>query len=210
MLERRWSTRRAAPRRAEAAATDAIEARTTVNRASKARNTSGTTTRGQALVETALIVIPLILLAFGIIQFGYAFVQLEMIANAARDGARTAATFPQRDGCGCLRPADVTSVTTASPPGIVLGEIASVMDTSSLTVTVDQLTNDSVQPLCSGGCPCTSATCSPVGSTPPTVRVTVSGDVAYLFRLSFWGVGNGFQVNRQVAFRDELRAQPGG
>src|SRR5438477_12372021 len=81
--------------------------------------------RGQSLVETALVLIPLVLLAVGIVQFGYAFVQLEMIANAARDGARTAAAFPQRDGCGCLRTVDQTSVTaseTATPPGIVLGE----------------------------------------------------------------------------------------
>jgi Flp pilus assembly protein TadG len=169
--------------------------------------------RGQSLVETALILIPLVLLAFGIVQFGYAFVQLEMIANAARDGARTAAAFPQRDGCGCLRAADTASVqaaATASPPGIVLGEIANVMDTSGMTVAVDQLTNGTVQALCSGGCPCGSGGCTPVGSTPPTVRVTVSGDVQYLFRLSLWGVGSGFHVNRQVAFRDELRSQPGG
>lgn len=169
---------------------------------------------GQALVETALIIIPLVLLAIGIVQFGYAFVQLAMVANAARDGARTAASFPQRDGCGCIRPADKTSVqaaATATPPGVVLGELANVMDTTGLSVQVDQVTNGAVTALCSGGCPCTGgATCSPVGATPPTVRVTVTGSVPYLFSLGFWGVGTTFQVNRQVAFRDELRAQPGG
>jgi len=169
---------------------------------------------GQSLVETALVLIPLVLLAIGIVQFGYAFIELEMIANAARDGARTAAAFPQRDGCGCIRSADKASIeaaASASPAGVVLGEVANVMDTTALTVSMQQVTNGAVTALCTGGCPCAGgAACSPVGSIPPTVRVTVTGTVPYLFRLGFWGVGNNFTVNRQVAFRDELRAAPGG
>jgi hypothetical protein len=163
--------------------------------------------RGQALVETALVVVPLVLLALGTIQFGYSFMQLNMITNAARDGARQAAAFPQRNGCGCLRPADVSLITDATT-GTVLREIRNVMDTTGFSVNVQQLTGGAVTPLCSGGCPCTSVPCTPVGSSPPTVRVTVTGDVQYLFRLSTSGTG--FHVNKVVEFRDELRSQAGG
>jgi Flp pilus assembly protein TadG len=167
---------------------------------------------GQALIETALVVVPLVLLGIGIVQFGYSFMQLNMIANATRDGARQAAAFPQRDGCGCIRASDKTLITDPST-GTVINQLRSVFDAttlSSFTVTVEQLTGGVATALCTGGCPCTSATCSPTGSDPPTVRVTVTGSVNYLFNFSLWFAGSSWQVNRQVAFRDELRAQPGG
>ena len=163
---------------------------------------------GQALIETALVVVPLVLLGIGIVQFGYSFMQLNMIANAARDGARQAAAFPQRDGCGCLRSTDKTLITDPST-GTVLSELRNVMDTTGFVVTVEQLTGGTVTSLCTGGCPCTSAVCTPFTDV-PTVRVTVTGTVNYLFNFSLWFAGSSWQVNRQVAFRDELRAQPGG
>jgi Flp pilus assembly protein TadG len=166
---------------------------------------------GQALIETALVVVPLVLLGIGIVQFGYSFMQLNMIANAARDGARQAAAFPQRDGCGCLRTTDKTLITDPST-GTVLRQLSNVIDATTLgtfQVQVDQLTGNAVTDLCTGGCPCTSATCTPFTDV-PTVRVTVTGTVNYLFNFSLWFAGSSWQVNRQVAFRDELRAQPGG
>jgi hypothetical protein len=167
---------------------------------------------GQALIETALVVVPLVLLGIGIVQFGYSFMQLNMIANAARDGARQAAAFPQRDGCGCIRSSDRTLITDPST-GTVMNQLRNVIDAPTLStfnVQVEQLTGGVVTPLCAGGCPCTSATCTPTLSDVPTVRVTVTGTVNYLFNFSLWFAGSSWQVNRQVAFRDELRAQPGG
>src|SRR5687767_839952 len=49
--------------------------------------------RGQALVEMALVVVPLVLLVAGIVEVGFAFGRANMITNAARDGARFAATL---------------------------------------------------------------------------------------------------------------------
>ena len=46
--------------------------------------------RGQALVEFALIVPLFVLLLFGIVDFGRAVLASNSIANAAREGARTA------------------------------------------------------------------------------------------------------------------------
>jgi Flp pilus assembly protein TadG len=166
---------------------------------------------GQALIETALVVVPLVLLGIGIVQFGYSFMQLNMIANAARDGARQAAAFPQRDGCGCLRTTDKTLIEDSST-GAVMTQLRNVIDPTTLNtfqVHVEQLTGNVVTPLCTGGCPCTSAVCTPFTDV-PTVRVTVTGTVNYLFNFSLWFAGSSWQVNRQVAFRDELRAQPGG
>ena len=164
---------------------------------------------GQALIETALVVVPLVLLGIGIVQFGYSFMQLNMIANAARDGARQAAAFPQRDGCGCIRSSDKTLITDPST-GTVLSQLRNVMDTTGFVVNVEQVTVPTATTLCAGGCPCTSVPCTPILSNVPTVRVTVTGTVTYLFNFSLWFAGNSWQVNRQVAFRDELRAQPAG
>jgi len=166
---------------------------------------------GQALIETALVVVPLVLLGIGIVQFGYSFMQLNMIANAARDGARQAAAFPQRDGCGCIRTTDKALIEDSST-GTVINQLRSVFDAGTLStfnVHVDQVTGTAVTALCTGGCPCTSIPCSPVTDI-PTVRVTVTGTVNYLFNFSLWFAGSNWQVNRQAAFRDELRAQPGG
>lgn len=47
--------------------------------------------RGAALVEFALICIPLFTLLFGIIEFGWAFFQLNDVRHGAREGVRMAA-----------------------------------------------------------------------------------------------------------------------
>ena len=148
--------------------------------------------RGQALVETALTVTILVLLSLGIVQFGYAFMQLEMITNAARDGARFGAARVNRDDCRCLQATDTTP-NTGTIAALVKTEIGNVMDASLLSVTVVQ-----TPPPCGSGCPC--STCDAIPSTTlRTVDVTVSGTVPYMFRL----IGTGYGVNRVVKFRDE-------
>jgi Flp pilus assembly protein TadG len=150
--------------------------------------------RGQALVETALTVTILVLLSLGIVQFGYAFMELEMITNAARDGARFGAARVNRDDCDCLQAGDLTT-NTGTIAALVKTEIGNVMDASLLSVTVVQT------PLpCAGGCPCDPASCATIPATAlRTVDVTVSGTVPYMFRL----IGTGYGVNRVVRFRDE-------
>ena len=49
-----------------------------------------TTRRGQAVVELALILPILMLILMGIVEFGRIFMAHQTIANAAREGARTA------------------------------------------------------------------------------------------------------------------------
>ena len=48
---------------------------------------------GQAMVETALIIPFFLLLLFAIINFGLAFARYQLVANAAREGAREATLF---------------------------------------------------------------------------------------------------------------------
>ena len=154
---------------------------------------------GQSLIETAMTVAILVLLSAGIIQFGYAFIQLEMITNAARDGARFGSAKPNRDACGCLQSADSTA-NTGTIAALVLAEIGNVMDASALSVAVNQTPS----PCASGGCPCAGACRTPSPAVLPTVDVVVTGNVPYMFRLA----GTGYSVNKTVRFRDE-RA-PGG
>lgn len=52
---------------------------------------------GQALVEFALVLIPLLTLLFGIIQSGFLFGGQTGLVNAAREGARYAATLQAAD-----------------------------------------------------------------------------------------------------------------
>jgi Flp pilus assembly protein TadG len=150
--------------------------------------------RGQALVETGLVVTLLILLSLGIVQFGYAFMQLNMITNAARDGARAAAALANRDVCGCLQPGDQTA-NTGSIATLVRNQVGNVMNATSLNITVTQ----NPSPCQSGGCPCGGACRTPVAGVIATVDVNVSGTVPYIFQF----VGNGYSLNRTVRFRDE-------
>ena len=156
-------------------------------------------TRGQALIETALTVTILVLLSLGIIQFGYAFIELGMITNAARDGARFGSAKANRDACGCLQSGDTTT-NTGTIAALVKTEIRNVMDDTLVSVTVTQ----NPSPCQSGGCPCTGACRTPSAGVLPTVDVAVTGTVPYMFRLA----GTGYSVNKTVRFRDE-RA-PGG
>lgn len=48
--------------------------------------------RGVALIEAALVFPILLLLTFGLIEYGWLFLRMESISNAARRGARVAVT----------------------------------------------------------------------------------------------------------------------
>lgn len=50
---------------------------------------------GAAAVEFAVLFFLLLIIVFGIIEFGFLWMQSHYIANAAREGARVAATLPE-------------------------------------------------------------------------------------------------------------------
>jgi hypothetical protein len=132
--------------------------------------------RGQALVELGLIIVVFVTLVMGIIELGRTWMVANMITQAARDGARAAAVTP---------PSNRTDGIINDWSGIyakVRGQITGVLDSS----TADALSIVGDQPTVSGI---------------PTVRITVSGTVPYIFHL----LGPTFTVNREVSFRDEGR-----
>src|SRR5207248_815861 len=59
----------------------------------------GHTQRGQEFVEFGLFAALFVVIALGIITFGHAFLVVNMITHAARDGARLAATWTPRAAC---------------------------------------------------------------------------------------------------------------
>ena len=79
--------------------------------------------RGQALVEFALIIPVLLLLVVGVMEFGLVINQYMVVAEAAREGARSAALGGSN--------ATVTTVVKTA---------ASSIDTSQLTVTISPTT----------------------------------------------------------------------
>jgi len=134
-------------------------------------------TRGQALVELGIVVVLLLTLVMGIIEFGRAFMIANMVTHAAREGARIAAVVPatQRSANGII-------LSPASIQQQVLAELANAMDVSAISgVSVVQGTTGGI----------------------PTVTVTVSGQVPFVFDLP--GVGTSFTVARSATFRDEGR-----
>jgi Flp pilus assembly protein TadG len=145
---------------------------------------------GQALTEVGLSIVLFFAVVLGLVTFGHAFMVANMITHAARDGARLAATWPNRGNCGVL-------TDTAPISDRVKAEIAAIA-ADPFTITVSQAP--------------TPAANAPCGSVPlaPTVQVNVNGCVAYVFPIlpSFLGTrcpnGQlGFAVNRTVVFDDE-------
>lgn len=130
--------------------------------------------RGQAIVETGIVIVLLVTLSMGIVEFGRAFMIVNMITHAARAGARAAAVAPpsNRDTSGNIL--DFSSYET-----LVDGEIRSVLgpDTDNLAITAAQATTNGV----------------------PVVSVNVAGTLPFIFNL----VTDEFDVNRTVTFRDE-------
>ena len=145
--------------------------------------------RGQALAEAGIVIVLFMAIALGLITFGHAFMALNMITHAARDGARVAATWPYRGSCGGL-------IQTSAIQTQVRNEIASTVG-GSFQVNVTQ------NPTPPGGSPC--------GTPPqtPTVQVTVVGCVPWVFPILPRNFGTncngqtGFAVSRVAVFHDE-------
>lgn len=132
--------------------------------------------RGQAIVETGIVIILLVTLSMGIVEFGRAFMIVNMITQAARAGARAAAVAPLSN-----RNPDGTIIDDSGFVSLVDSEIRAVLgpDTDDLTIVVNQGVSNGV----------------------PIVDVNVSGTLPFIFNL----VTDQFNVNRTVTFRDEGR-----
>ena len=145
--------------------------------------------RGQELVELAITIVLFATLALGVLMFGHAFMVVNMVTHAARDGARLASSWADRGACQQIN--SDTQIKQA-----VNDRIATVTAVQ-FTVTVGQN-----PPVTSSSPPCANP-----GST-PSVTVNVNGCVPYLFNivgLSSGGCTGGFKVNRTVTFADDLR-----
>jgi Flp pilus assembly protein TadG len=88
--------------------------------------------RGQALTEFALVLVPFLLLLYGIIEFGRYVYTVEVMNNAARDGARYAivhganslscAQGPMESGTSCDATGEATKdIVRKSSVGVVDG-----------------------------------------------------------------------------------------
>jgi len=88
--------------------------------------------RGQVLVEAALVFPILLLLTFGLIEYGWLFLRMESISNAARNGARLAIT------------PDATSAEVISEIDIMMDSAG--MADSGYTVTLTPSDISSIQP----------------------------------------------------------------
>ncbi len=151
---------------------------------------------GQEMVELGIVIVLFIALVGGVMQFGHAFMIANMVTHAARDGARVAASWTKRDTCGQIT--DYTAIKNA-----VKNTIGEVTNSGVFTVAVSQIpapVNGAVPP----NCPAIPA------GTVPQVKVNVTGCVPYVFNIPGLHFGancnNGFAVNRDVTFSDELRA----
>ncbi len=76
--------------------------------------------RGQSLVEFALVFPLFILLLAGMIDFGMGLYSYMTIINAARDGARLAATNCNSTDCGSAVRARVTSAAGGLAPSVTV------------------------------------------------------------------------------------------
>ena len=135
-------------------------------------------TRGQALAELGIVIVLFVFIGLGIIEFGRAWMIINIATHAARDGARAAAALPSssRDSSGFVT--NWTSIETAVENQI--------QDNTGQTMTA---TGDSNAD--SGGV--------------PMIALRVQGNVDWLFFHTPLGFGPTFQVDRTVTFRDEGR-----
>ena len=144
-----------------------------------------TNQRGQALIEMGLTVVLCVFLTLGIVEFGYIFMALNLIAQATSAGARAASVHQMgsRSLCGTIT--DDTAITGAT--GIVRSQIGSIATNVQVIVTQD---------------PPTTAPCATFGgSVIPKVIVTTTGTIPDIFRL----FGSGISFTRTTLFRDEAR-----
>jgi TadE-like protein len=144
---------------------------------------------GQELVEFGIVVVLFMTLVLGVLMFGQAWMVLNAVTHAARDGARIAASWADRGACQQINSVD--QIRQA-----VNDRIAAVT-AQTFTVTVTQDPPNTAP----------SPPCDNPGSI-PTVQVNVNGCIPYLFNVLGFGSADcpgGFTVNRTVTFPDELR-----
>jgi Flp pilus assembly protein TadG len=145
---------------------------------------------GQALVETGLVIALFVIVVLGMIEFGYDFMGLNIITQATTAGARAAAALQvgNRGTCGTIT--DKSSVEGTN--GVVRNQIGRIATVTNVAVTQ----NPDPNVLCSGIC------CTFSGSNIPTVTVTVTGNLPFLFGL----LGSSpLSFTRSETFRDEGR-----
>ena len=142
------------------------------------RDRRGIRSRGQALAELGIVIVLFVFLGLGIIEFGRAWMIINIATHAARDGARAAAALPtgSRDASGFI--------TNWGP--IETAVENQILDNTGQTMTA---TGDSNAD--SGGV--------------PMISLRVQGDVDWLFFHTPLGFGPTFTVDRIVTFRDEGR-----
>lgn len=108
--------------------------------------------RGQALAEAGVVIPMLVLLLFGVFEFGRAFMITNMVTNAARAGARSAAITP-----ASLRDADGIIISTTHIEDAAKAMLGDVVDGDLFTVEVEPIDDGDV----------------------PMVRVRIFGDVGF-------------------------------
>ena len=126
----------------------------------------------------AFVIVLLVTLTIGVMELGRAWMILNMITQAARDGARAGAVTPlsNRD------PSTGLIVDSTGIKSLVMGQLGAVLAPATVadfTVSVTQPTVSSIN----------------------VVTVTVNGTVPYIFNL----IGDEFIVGRSMTFRDEGR-----
>ena len=138
---------------------------------------------GQGLVEAALVVTLLVVLTLGSVEFGYSFVALHFLTQAASAGARVASTYQVggRDTCGCFKDPTAVKSTIKAFVTTEVGQVATISD-----VTVVQNTANN------------SGTCTTPAT--PTVAVTVTGTIP---RVSGLFGSTPVNFSRTETFRDE-------
>jgi Flp pilus assembly protein TadG len=154
--------------------------------------------QGQGFVEFGLFVALFVVVTLGIVTFGHAFLVVNMITHAARDGARLAATWTPRAACHGLDDSNTGGGSTGAIQTVVKNKITTVT-AAPMTVQIAQIPSQVGRT--EGNC------ATPTGSDPPTVRVTVTGCVPYVFQIISSGC---FNVGRVAEFADEGLGTGGG
>ena len=157
------------------------------------------------VAETALLISVLVLFAIGVIEFGWLFFALHMVTNAARDGARAAASLQNRGTCGdFINTSTIGTLVTNELAGVATVDGSAAGGCCPAGVCVQQCNAASdgtvTCPVTYPSPPCHVYTGDPI----PVVKVTVAGHISDVFRL-FGGAQYSFC--RAVTFRDDNRKE---
>jgi len=96
--------------------------------------------RGAAMVEMAIVLVLLLMLSLGVIEYGWLFLTMQRITNAARQGARVAAPLGATDTDGeAAMTTLLAGVPTAVPDVTTSG--ATVTATVTVTTSAVRLVN---------------------------------------------------------------------